>query len=130
MSSYPANYLYSEEHEWLNVDGDQVTLGITQFAQDSLGEVVFVDLPEVGQTFDVNEEVGTIESVKAVAEIYTPVAGEVIEINTVVVDDPEPMNDAPHSDGWLFKLRISDPSQLESLMDAAAYAEFVAQKES
>lgn len=130
MSSYPANYLYSEEHEWLSVDGDQATVGITLFAQEALGEVVFVDLPEVGQSFDANEEVGTIESVKAVAEIYTPVGGEVIEINTTVMDDPEPMNDSPHGDGWLFKIRLTDDSQLDALMDAAAYAEFLARKES
>ncbi len=130
MSSYPANYYYSKEHEWLSVEGDQATLGITQFAQDSLGEVVFVDLPEVGSSFDADEEVGTIESVKAVAEIYTPIAGEVIEINSVVLDDPEPVNDTPHTDGWLFKLRMSDSSQLEALMDAAAYAKFIAQQES
>jgi glycine cleavage system H protein len=121
---YPSDYLYTEEHEWLRVEGEHVDLGITQFAQNSLGEVVYVELPEVGDTFDAGDEIGTIESVKAVAEVYTPVAGEVVEINEDVLEDPELINDDPHKDGWLVKLRFSSAGELDSLMDAEKYAEY------
>src|SRR5215213_8072384 len=97
---YPSDYLYSREHEWVRVDGEVCTLGITEFAQKELGEVVFVELPEVGQVFDSGDELGTIESVKAVAEFYSPVAGEIVEINEAVADDPELLNDDPHHEGW------------------------------
>ena len=90
---YPSEYLYSREHEWVKVEGDVCTVGITHFAQEELGEVVFVELPDVGQTFDTMEEIGTIESVKAVAELYTPVAGEIVEVNKAAADDPAIVND-------------------------------------
>ncbi|HSN85809.1 MAG TPA: glycine cleavage system protein GcvH [Thermoanaerobaculia bacterium] len=122
---YPSEYLYSREHEWIRVQDDVCTLGITEFAQQELGEVVFVELPEVGQVFDANDELGTIESVKAVAEVYTPVAGEVVEVNDAVVDDPELLNEDPHSEGWLIKLRFSSAADLKSLMNAEAYEEYV-----
>jgi glycine cleavage system H protein len=121
---YPSEYLYSREHEWIRVDGEVCTLGITEFAQHELGEVVFVELPEVGQVFDAGDELGTIESVKAVAEIYSPVAGEVVETNEAVVDDPELLNDDPHHEGWLIKLRFSSASDLKSLMNAEQYEEY------
>ena len=125
MSTYPREYLFTEEHEWVRVDDDVCVLGITQFAQEELGEVVFVELPEVGQVFDTGDEIGTIESVKAVAEVYTPVAGEVVEINDAVVDDPELINEDPHGDGWLIKIRYSSSADLEPLMKADAYEKFV-----
>lgn len=129
MSEYPSDCLYSQQHEWARVDGEVCTLGITDFAQNELGEVVFVELPEVGQLFDAHDEIGTIESVKAVAEVYTPVAGEVIQVNDDIVDEPEMLNDDPYGDGWLVKLKFSSGSDLEELMDAEKYAEFVAAEE-
>jgi glycine cleavage system H protein len=122
---YPRDYLYSREHEWVRVEEDVCVLGITEFAQQELGEVVFVELPEIGQVFDANDELGTIESVKAVAEVYTPVAGEVIEVNDAVVDDPELLNEDPHGEGWLIKFRFSSAADLKSLMSAEAYEEYV-----
>jgi glycine cleavage system H protein len=122
---YPTEYLYSREHEWIHVQDAVCTLGITEFAQQELGEVVFVELPEVGQVFDASDEVGTIESVKAVAEVYTPVAGEVVEINDAVVDDPELINEDPHHEGWLIKIRFSSAADLKQLMNAEKYEEFV-----
>ena len=122
---YPSDFLYSREHEWVRVDGDQCVLGITEFAQQELGEVVFVELPEVGQMVNANDELGTIESVKAVAEVFSPVAGEIVEINEAVVDDPELLNDDPHGEGWLVKLRFSSADDLKSLMNAEAYEEYV-----
>ena len=122
---YPRDYLDSREHEWVRVEEDQCVLGITEFAQQELGEVVFVELPEVGQVFDANDELGTIESVKAVAEVYTPVAGEVVEVNDAVVDDPELLNEDPHNEGWLIKIRFSSAADLKSLMSAEAYEEYV-----
>ena len=122
---YPTDYLYSREHEWLRVEDDLCVLGITEFAQAELGEVVFVELPEIGQVFDANDELGTIESVKAVAEVFTPVAGEVVEINDAVVDDPELLNEDPHGDGWLIKIRFSSADDLKTMMKAEEYEEFV-----
>ncbi|HKH46506.1 MAG TPA: glycine cleavage system protein GcvH [Thermoanaerobaculia bacterium] len=122
---YPSENLYSREHEWVRVQDDVCVLGITEFAQQELGEVVFVELPEVGQVFDAGDEVGTIESVKAVAEVYTPVAGEVLEINEAVVDDPELINEDPHQEGWLIKVRFSSASDLKDLMNAEKYEEYV-----
>jgi glycine cleavage system H protein len=122
---YPTDYLYSREHEWVRVDDDICVLGVTEFAQHELGEVVFVELPEVGQVFNTNDELGTIESVKAVAEVYSPVAGEVVEVNDAVVDDPEMLNDDPHGEGWLVKIRFSSADDLKALMGAEQYEEYV-----
>ena len=121
---YPSEYLYSREHEWVRVDDDVCVLGITEHAQKELGEVVFVELPEIGQVFDAGDELGTIESVKAVAEVYTPVAGEVIEVNEAVTDDPELLNEDPHGEGWLIKIRFSSASDLKDLMNAEKYEEY------
>lgn len=126
MSTYSSDCLYTEEHEWIRVEDDICVLGITQFAQKELGEVVFVELPEVGQVFDAQDEIGTIESVKAVAEVYTPVAGEVVEVNDAVVEDPEVINEDPHGDGWLIKLRFSASTDLGKLMNAEAYEAYLA----
>ena len=118
---YPSEYLYSREHEWVKVDGDLCVLGITEFAQSELGEVVFVELPEVGHLVDAGAEIGSIESVKAVAEVYTPVAGEIVELNETLKDDPQVLNEDPHGEGWLIKLRFSSSSDFDELMDAEAY---------
>ena len=124
---YPEDRVYTEEHEWVKRegDGDEVTLGITQFAQEELGDVVFVELPEIGSRFAAGGEMGTIESVKAVAELFTPVACEVIAVNETVVDTPELLNEDPHGNGWLVRLRLEEPSVLDSLMTASAYQEHV-----
>ena len=122
---YPSEYLYSREHEWVKVDDDICTVGITHFAQEELGEVVFVELPEVGHAYDSMDEIGTIESVKAVAELYTPVAGEIVEVNAAAVEDPALVNDDPQGDGWLVKIRFSTQSDLAHLMNAEAYEKYV-----
>jgi len=127
--SYPSDYLYSKDHEWLRVDGDTCVLGITEYAQEELGEIVFVDLPEEGDRFSAADEVGTIESVKAVAEVYTPVSGEVVEVNSALEDEPELVNDDPHGDGWLVKLRMGDKGELDGLMSAEKYEEFLSSGE-
>ncbi len=122
----PSDLLYSEEHEWLRRHDDGVCrVGITAFAQDELGEVVFVDLPEVGQTFEAGDELGTIESVKAVAEIYSPVGGEVTAVNQALEDEPERVNADVYGEGWLIELRLSDEADLGKLMSPEAYEEFV-----
>lgn len=123
--SYPSDYLYTDDHEWLKVEDDVVTLGITDYAQSELGEVVYVDLPEVGDTYDAGDEIGSIESVKAVAEIFTPVAGEVVEVNEELEDAPETVNEDPHETGWICKVKLSGEIDRSGLMDAEAYAEHV-----
>jgi len=122
---YSTDYVYSKEHEWVSVEDETCVLGVTEFAQKELGEIVFVEMPEVGDSFEAHEEIGTVESVKAVAEIYTPVSGEVIEVNEALMDEPELVNDDPHSGGWMVKIRMSDPTELDDLMDAEAYQEFI-----
>lgn len=126
---YPSDYLYSRDHEWVRVEGDTCVLGITEFAQEELGEIVFVELPDVGQSFNATDEVGTIESVKAVAEVFTPVSGDVTEVNSALEEEPELLNDDPHGDGWLVKLRITSKDELEELMSAEQYEEFIASDE-
>jgi glycine cleavage system H protein len=121
---YPSEYRYTREHEWVKIEDDVCILGITDFAQKELGEVVYVELPEVGQVFDAAGEIGTIESVKAVAEVYTPVAGEIVEINETLADDPQTLNEDPHGDGWLVKIKFSASSDFDELMDAEAYEAF------
>jgi glycine cleavage system H protein len=124
---YPEDYRYTTEHEWVRVEDDIAVLGVTDFAQKELGEVVFVELPQVGHVYDAGDEIGTIESVKAVAEVFTPIAGEIVEVNEALADDPELINEDPHVDGWLVKVRYSASSDLDGLMDAEAYGEFVQQ---
>ena len=122
----PSDYRYTEEHEWVHDRGDGTcVLGITEFAQEELGEVVYVDLPEVGTRFDAGDEIGSVESVKAVAEIYTPVAGEVVEVNEAIGDDPELLNEDPHGKGWLVALRYDSADDLAGLMDADAYRAYL-----
>ena len=126
---YPSDYLYSRDHEWVRVEGDSCVLGITEYAQEELGEIVFVELPETGQSFNATDEVGTIESVKAVAEVYTPVSGDVLEVNDSLEDEPELLNDDPHGDGWLIRLSISSKEGLDELMSAEQYEEYIASGE-
>ena len=120
------NLRYSKEHEWVYLDGDIATIGISQFAQEQLGDVVFVELPDVGKVIEQNSDAAVVESVKAASEVYAPMSGEVVEVNTALEEDPEVVNRAPTGDGWFVKIRISDPSQLDDMMDEAAFKEFVA----
>ena len=122
---YPEDYKYSKDHEWVRVEGDLCVVGITDYAQDELGEVVFVETPEVGQSFEAHDEVGSIESVKAVAELVTPVSGEIVEVNEALEDEPERVNQDPHGEGWIVKIRISDAAELGELMDHEAYQSFL-----
>lgn len=118
MSNIPSTLHYTKDHEWVAVDGDHVTVGITEYAADSLGDVVYVDQPAVGQSVNLGSIVGEVESTKSVGEIYAPVSGEVTEVNQAVVDDPALINRDPYGEGWLFKLRAGD---LPELLDADAY---------
>jgi glycine cleavage system H protein len=123
---YPAEYRYTKEHEWIKIEGSVGTIGITDYAQQELGDVVFAELPKVGAQMKAGQSFGTIESVKAVSEIYTPVSGEVSEINSALVDSPEKINKDPHGAAWLVKIKLSDAKEAASLMDAAAYESYVA----
>jgi len=116
---------YSEEHEWVSVDGEVATVGISDFAQQQLGDVVFVELPEIGRTVTRGDEVAVVESVKAASEVYAPVSGEVVEVNELLSDEPGTVNESAEADGWFFRLRLTDRSELDELMDGAAYKTFV-----
>jgi len=122
---YPTDRHYSKDHEWISVDGDSATMGITQYAQDQLGDIVFVELSEVDKRIQKGDVIGTIESVKAVSEIYAPLSGTVTEINTVLDDKPETVNGDPHGVGWFCKIKLADTGELDELMEAAAYQSFV-----
>ncbi len=115
---------YTEDHEWIKIDGDLATVGITTHAQDALGDVVFVDLPSVGSSFAQKEVAGVVESVKAAADVFMPISGEVTEVNEALRDDPSLANSDPLGAGWFFKVRLSDKSQLDGLLDEAAYTQF------
>lgn len=116
----------SEDHEWVSLDGDTATVGITDYAQNALGDVVFVELPEVGASFAKGDEVAVVESVKAASEIYAPVSGEITAVNAALEDEPDKINQSPLDDGWLFRIRLSDAGEIDELMDEDAYASFVA----
>jgi glycine cleavage system H protein len=118
---HPDNLRYAASHEWARIEGDRATVGITDFAQHELGDVVYLELPAVGKTFRKGAAFGTVESVKAVSDLYAPVSGEVVEINEPLMDAPEGVNNAPYDTGWMVVLRMSDPSEADSLLDAAAY---------
>jgi glycine cleavage system H protein len=122
---YPDDVKYSKDHEWVRAGGDEWEVGITDFAQSELGEVVYVELPEVGESFAAGDEIGTIESVKAVAEVYAPIAGEIVAVNEGLADAPERVNEDPHGEGWLVRMRPASEDALGDLMDASAYGEFV-----
>lgn len=125
--AHPSDRVYSEEHEWVVVEGDTAVIGISHFAQDQLGEVVYVDLPSVGDEVVAGETFGEIESVKSVSELYSPVSGEIVEVNEALGDSPETVNADPYGEGWMIKVKMEDASQVDGLMSAEEYDEFVAQ---
>ncbi|HJY88046.1 MAG TPA: glycine cleavage system protein GcvH [Candidatus Acidoferrales bacterium] len=126
---YPTDRRYTKEHEWIKVDGDTGTVGITDYAQHELGDVVFVELPKVGAKFEANQPFGTVESVKAVSEIYSPVSGQVLEVNSALANAPETINKDPHGAAWLIRIKLSRPSELNGLMDTAAYQAYISEKQ-
>ena len=125
---FPEELKYTEEHEWVLVEGDLAVVGITDFAQDALGDVVFVELPEIGAEVVAGKAFGVVESVKAVSDIYAPVSGVVAEINAELPDAPEILNTSPYGDGWMIKIRMAAPDELDGLMDAAAYQDHLAEE--
>jgi glycine cleavage system H protein len=125
--SVPEELQYTRSHEWVRTEGETATVGITDHAQDELGDIVFVELPEVGATFDAGESFGTVESVKAVSDLYAPVCGEVVEVNEALDDTPEKINEDPYGEGWIIKLRVSDEG---SLLSASDYEQFLEEEES
>jgi glycine cleavage system H protein len=124
----PEDLKYTASHEWVRVDGEFGTIGITEHAQKQLGEIVYLELPEVGHVYNVNEEFGTVESVKAVSELFTPVAGEVVEVNKSAVGEPGIINDDPFGDGWLIKVKLSTDEDVARLMTADSYAKYVSEE--
>ncbi|AAP11863.1 MULTISPECIES: glycine cleavage system protein GcvH [Bacillus] len=125
--SIPNNLRYSEEHEWVKTEGNEVVIGITHFAQGELGDIVFVELPEVGATIEANEPFGSVESVKTVSELYAPVSGKVVAVNEELSDQPELVNESPYEGAWMVKVELSDASQVEKLLTAEKYAEMTNQ---
>ncbi len=123
---YPQDYRYTNDHEWIHPEGDRGRVGITDYAQKQLGDVVFLELPEVGRTLKAKEQFGTVESVKAVSELYCPVDGEVVEVNTALTSKPETINKDPHGEAWMIVLKITNPAGLGALLDARAYEALVA----
>ncbi|MEA2472367.1 MAG: glycine cleavage system protein [Thermoleophilaceae bacterium] len=123
--SYPEGLKYHPEHDWARIEGDEATFGITWFAQDQLGEVVFFDPPEVGASVNANESYAEVESVKAVSDVVAPLSGEIVAVNEALGDAPEKVNDDPYGDGWLVRVKLSDPAQVDTLLDVAAYQELV-----
>ena len=123
---YPQDFRYTNDHEWIHAEGDSGRVGITDYAQKQLGDVVFLELPEVGRALKAGEQFGTVESVKAVSELYSPVAGEVVEVNTALAAKPETINKDPHGAAWMIVLKVADQGGLAALLDAAAYEALVA----
>ncbi len=125
--NFPDNLKYTKEHEWLRIENGLAVLGITDYAQSELGDIVFIEFPEIGKSFSQNDSIGTIEAVKTVAELYAPVSGEVVEVNDELADTPELVNQDPYEKGWMLKIKLNDPSEVDALMDGAAYKEHVAE---
>ena len=123
--NFPTNLKYTEDHEWIRVEGDEAYVGITDYAQSELGEIVFVDVNTVGETVEMNEVFGSIEAVKTVSDLNIPVTGEVLEFNETLNDQPELVNNDPYGEGWMIKIKVADAAQLDQLMDAAAYEAFI-----
>lgn len=121
----PENLKYTKEHEWLNIDGSIITIGITDYAQDSLGDIVFVELPEEGAEVAKGDSFGVVESVKAVSDLYSPVTGKVVEVNDDIMEAPEVINDDPYGDAWMIKIEVTDNNDLDETLDSAEYGEFV-----
>lgn len=125
MSNYPANFRYTKEHEWVLVEGDKGTVGITDHAQSELGDIVYVDLPQVGSTMTQGETFGSVESVKAVSDLYAPVSGDVIAINDALAQSPEKLNSDPHGEAWLVKVKLSHPDEVQPLLSAEDYQSYI-----
>jgi glycine cleavage system H protein len=121
----PEELKFTEDHEWVLIEDDVLTVGVTDFAQESLGDIVFVELPDVGTKLEAGKAFGVVESVKAVSDVYAPVSGEVVEINEELPDAPEVINTSPYEDGWMIKIKLDNPAELDALMDAEAYQEFL-----
>ncbi|MEA3136607.1 MAG: glycine cleavage system protein [Thermoplasmata archaeon] len=126
MSETPADLLYSKSHEWVRIQGGEATIGITDHAQEALNDIVYVELPKVGQSFTLEQEFGVVESVKSVSDLYMPIAGEVIAVNSALEDAPETLNDDPYGDGWLVRIKVKDAAQAKQLLSAAAYTKEIA----
>ncbi len=125
----PEDLHYTQSHEWVRIDGDVGTIGITDYAQKELGEIVYLELPEVGHVFNADEEFGTVESVKAVSEMFTPLSGEIVEVNKAAIGEPGIVNDDPFGDGWLIKMKLSTDEEVGKLMSAEDYASYVQEEE-
>ncbi|APC09163.1 glycine cleavage system protein GcvH [Neomoorella thermoacetica] len=123
--NFPAHLHYSKDHEWVEVDGNRARIGITDYAQESLGDIVFVELPQVGDELATGDSFGVVESVKSASDVYAPVGGKVVAVNEALLDAPQDINADPYGKGWMIELELSDPSEVESLMDAGAYLELV-----
>ncbi len=126
MSNIPENLRYSKDHEWIGVDGDVAAIGITDHAQHALGDVVYIDMPRVGDKFGAHESFGSVESVKAVSEVFTPVAGEVVEVNENINDTPESVNNDPYGNGWMVKVKMANPGEADAMLSAVEYEEYLA----
>jgi len=126
MANVPEELKYSKTHEWVKLEGSAATIGITDFAQGELSDIVMVELPQVGREVKIEDSIGVIEAVKAVSDLYSPVSGKIIEVNNVLSASPETINSDPYGDGWIARLELADPGEVEKLMDAAAYKEFLA----
>ena len=124
MANVPEDLHYSKDHEWVRVDGDQAIVGITDYAQNSLGDVVYVELPKADEEFAANEPFGSVESVKAVSEVFSPVTGVIVKINESLADEPEKVNSDPYGEGWMIRVRMSSPAEVDSLLTAAEYEDF------
>ena len=125
MANTPEDLSYTKDHEWVRTKGDQATVGITDHAQHQLGDVVYVELPKVGDKFEVSEPFGSVESVKAVSEVYMPLAGSVVEVNESLNDSPEQVNEDPYGDGWMIRIKIDNPSQLDALLTSIEYEDYI-----
>ncbi|MGD9588041.1 MAG: glycine cleavage system protein GcvH [Pyrinomonadaceae bacterium] len=125
MANIPEDLRYTKDHEWVSVTGDTAAIGITDYAQSSLGDVVYIDLPRVGDTFGTHEAFGSVESVKAVSEIFTPVAGEVVEVNSALNDTPEKVNNDPYGEAWFVKIKMSNPGEADAMLSAEEYEEYL-----
>ena len=121
----PSELKYTKDHEWVQIDGDIATIGITDFAQQELGDIVYVEIESIGETLDAEEVFGTVEAVKTVSDLFMPISGEVLELNTALEDMPESVNDDPYESGWMIKVKIEDPSQISGLLDSDAYQELI-----
>ena len=124
MANIPEDLQYSKDHEWVRVEGDVGTIGITDHAQNSLGDVVYVELPKAGETFAAHESFGSVESVKAVSELFTPISGEVVEVNELLHDEPEKVNTDPYGEAWMIRVRMSSPGEVDSMLTAIEYEDF------